>query len=92
MCSKWSFINGAYVTNLNYKSNFQIQVGNLPDIVGDLMGQHIWMKRSVSSASSGLIFRGKPAVPSKLLQYLVVTGEKLLILCKGCVKLYLQFL
>lgn len=55
MCSKWSFINGAYVTNLNYWSNFQIQVGNL------------------------LIFRGKPAVFSKLLQYLVDTGDTLLI-------------
>lgn len=53
------------------------------------MGQLIWKKRTVSSASSGLIFRGKSAVPSKLLQYLVVTGEKLLILYKGCVKLYL---
>lgn len=79
MCSKWSFINGAYVTNLNYWSNFQIQVGNLPDIVGVLMGQHIWKKCYVSCASSGLTFRGKPAVFSKLLQYLVVTGDTLLI-------------
>lgn len=43
------------------------------------MGQHIWKICNVSSASSGLIFRGKPAVLSKLLQYLVVTGDKLLI-------------
>lgn len=43
------------------------------------MGQLIWKECNVSSASSGLSFRGKPAVLSKLLQYLVVTGDKLLI-------------
>lgn len=43
------------------------------------MGQHIWKKCNMSSSSSGLIFRGKPAVLSKLLLYLVVTGDNLLI-------------